>query len=1009
MHSLAKVSLLIASVLAIPTLSSAQTAAGIAGVVKDDSGAVLPGVTVEAASPVLIERVRTVTTDSTGQYRIINLPPGTYTVTFTLAGFNIVKREGIQLTGSFVATANADMKVGGIEETITVTGETPVVDTHSVTREQVLNKEVIDAVPSGRSDKNLSVLVLGVVGDRGNNMNQDVGGSAGAIGGDLIAHGSRGDDTRTMTMGTNVGVLTRGGQNSGAIPNMGAFQEVAVAISGISAEYATGGVMINMIPRDGGNTFRGSVFTAYAGSSMSSSNLTDALTTAGLKQPNSLNRNVDFNPAFGGPIKKDRTWFWLAYRYFDNSQNVSGILDNLNAGNPNAFTYVPDPNSKPSAELKTFDGHMRVLQQIGSKNKIGFTYNPQHRQDFPQNLSPLTSPEATSYFNFWSRNLQANFNSTITNRLLLEVGYFNRHELFPNYPTVGIQNAALNPILEQSSNLTYRGLLTQGYTLFTTQNYKTTLSYVTGAHDFKVGMNLANGENTVWSHLIVNNPVSFQYNNSIPNRITQSALEINPTNSLQDLDADLGIYAQDKWTVGRLSASYGLRFDFFRTSFPARTIGPAQLAPNRNVVFPDSGPIMNWKDLSPRVGVIYDLFGDGKTAIRVSVNRYLLGYTFNLGSSQIGAAGVSVNPQSFLNTSAARAWTDANNNRAPDCDLTNLGTQDLRSQGGDFCGALPANFGTAVPSFSIDPSTLSGFDHRGYTWEFATGIQREILPRVSVDVGYYRRIYGNLVVTDNLALAASDYSLFNLTVPSDPRLPGGGGYTVTGIADVDPAKFSLPANNFVTFADNYGKAYEHWDGIDVSMNARTRIGLTLQGGFSSGRRVTDYCAVQQQAPETGFAAVENAGTATWTPQQYCHQDYGWTTQIKGIGVYTIPRADVQVSGAFQSLPGRQIFANWTVPNATAAAALGRSLAGNAPNISVQIEPYGIYGERVNQLDLRFQKVFRLASRRLSAGLDLYNALNSSVVLVQSSQFATWQVPQTIIQGRIAKVSVQVDF
>ena len=273
MRRLVKVGAVLSCLVLLPAAVFAQ--AGIAGNVKDSSGAVLPGVTVEAASPALIEKTRSVVTDGGGNYKIENIRPGTYSVTFTLPGFNTVKREGIELAGSFVATVNADMKVGAIEETITVTGETPIVDIQSTARQQVLNKDVIEAIPTGRSYSALGVLLPGV-----NNSEKDVGGQNGGGMATLTVHGSAGGDQRVLQNGLNVMTLQTGGGNiGGMIPNQSGAQEVAVDTDAASAERQTGGVAINYIQRDGGNTFKSYSFFTYSNENLVSDNLTDRIKT----------------------------------------------------------------------------------------------------------------------------------------------------------------------------------------------------------------------------------------------------------------------------------------------------------------------------------------------------------------------------------------------------------------------------------------------------------------------------------------------------------------------------------------------------------------------------------------------------------------------------------------------------------------------------------------------------------------------------------------------------------
>ena len=217
-----------------------------------------------------------------------------------------------------------------------------------------------------------------------------------------------------------------------------------------------------------------------------------------------------------------------------------------------------------------------------------------------------------------------------------------------------------------------------------------------------------------------------------------------------------------------------------------------------------------------------------------------------------------------------------------------------------------------------------------------------------MDAGYFRRWYGNFGVTDNLNLAAADFNTFSITAPADPRLPDGGAYTVSGFYDVNPAKVSLPQNNYYTLASNYGEQIQHWNGFDVTINARMRRGFTVQGGVSSGRQETNNCAVIAGLPEAALLTAP-----------YCSQKDNFLTDGKLIGSYEVPKIDVAVSALFYSRPGPAISANRVFPSAEIAPSLGRPLAGNAPNVTVNmVKPGTIYGDRRNQLDLRLTKNFK---------------------------------------------------
>ncbi|HKF70048.1 MAG TPA: carboxypeptidase-like regulatory domain-containing protein, partial [Vicinamibacterales bacterium] len=273
------VSLAFAVLLLAPAAAYAQ--ASIAGVVKDASGAVLPGVTVEVASPALIEKTRSTVSDGSGLYQVISLPPGTYSVTFALQGFSTYKRDGIELTGSFVATINADMKVGQVAETITVTGETPLVDVQSAAVQKVVTKEVVDAIPTGRLGINLAALqpgiILGAAGGVGvansNSLStQDVGGTAGDSFTDLAIHGGKPAEQRQTIGGVSAATTIRFGESLSSSPSFTAMQEMSLNTSGADASMTGGGVQMNYVPRDGGNTFKGLMFASGATGGMQGNN-----------------------------------------------------------------------------------------------------------------------------------------------------------------------------------------------------------------------------------------------------------------------------------------------------------------------------------------------------------------------------------------------------------------------------------------------------------------------------------------------------------------------------------------------------------------------------------------------------------------------------------------------------------------------------------------------------------------------------------------------------------------
>jgi hypothetical protein len=967
-----------------PTLVFAQ--ASITGVVRDTSGGVLPGVTVEAASPALIEKVRSVVSDGTGQYRIENLRPGAYTVTFTLPGFATVRREGIELTGSFTATVNADLRVGGLEETLTVTGEAPVVDVQSTTRQRVITQEILDSIPTDRGALAVGVLIPGVNFNR-----QNVGGVEaqwGRLSGSLSVSG--GGSAGTTLNGILMNTLASGAATTTVRMNPAATQEVTIDTAAVSAELDGGGVRVNYVPKDGGNAFTSTLIGSFSNKSLQSSNFTQDLKDRGLGTPNALDRMWDVNPGFGGPIQQDRLWFYGGARYNWASQYVAGLFYNRNENNPNAWTYDPDPSRPVINNARNPDLQGRLTWQATPKNKIGIlAYHTSFC--FCPLADAVSSVEAGSSAEYpFLRYLQADWTSPFTSRLLFEVGtvYYTAESNQLSWPhdrvTTRPQHTApqFNPVMigvqEQSTGLNYRG---PGAQRILPQHFmaaRATVSYITGAHVIKIGMNERIGSLTFYG--FDHQPLSYRFNNGVPNQITQRA---QPFTRRANMDHDLGIFVQNKWTVERLTLSYGARYDYKANSFPEQHVGPALLAPGRDITFPAQKNIA-YHDLSPKAGASYDVFGTGKTAVKATLNRYVA--VVGIDSTFGGDA----NPVNNLITSTTRSWTDANRDFVPNCDLTS-------PLANGECGAMAnAAFGSTRLGATYDPDLLRGWFTNRYNWEFSAGVQQELSPRVSADINYYRRWHGNFPTTDNLAVSPADHDPFSITAPLDSRLPGGGGYVISGLYDLKPEKFGVPTQNFVTRADNYGKRVEYWQGGDVSINARPSPGLFLQGGLSTGRTVTDECEIR--------AKLDNPSLL------YCRVVTPFLTELKFLGSYTIPRIDVQFSGTLQSRPGPEILANYNATNAEVAPSLGRNLAGGARNVTVNlVAPGTMYGDRMNQLDLRVAKILRFGRTSTRINLDFYNALNTDAVLTQNNNFGAWQRPTLILPARFAKLGVQFDF
>lgn len=979
-----------ASVLVCPSAAFAQ--ASIAGVVRDPSQAVLPGVTVEAASPALIEKARSVVTDATGQYRIVDLRPGTYTVTFTLAGFSVVQRQGVVLTGDATFQVNAELRVGALEETITVTGEAPVVDVSNVRSQTVLDQELLANLPATRNYQSLQLLTVGVTIPANQ---QDVGGTRGNLA-FFAAHGGHVRDSDVLVEGMSITDTQQNGGRSMYVPSPGESAEVTITTSGGLGEARRGGTFVNMVPKEGGNTFSGNLFLTGASEAMQSrANITDELLARGFGAPGALRSVWDYEGIFGGPIFRDRLWFLSKVRYngFDNW--TPGLWRNLNEGDATKWTYEPDLTFPASSDKYWLGASTRLTWQATRRNKFAVYYEDQ----LTCSNCGRGATEASGVSYSHPNNLgQTSWSSPVNNRVLLEAG-FSFHQLrwgvnkpHPDRPST----RGLIRVQEQAGirpGLSYRALGDIRSNWIGNHTWRASMSYVSGSHAIKFGLD--GGFFELSQETDTEKRIEYRLRNGVPNQLTMQAYPIDYRDRLHEL----GLYAQDQWVVGRLTLGGGIRYDHFRSNFPAFSLGPSTFLPTQ-LTFP-AVDLASLHDVVGRMSAAYDVFGDGRTAIKMAFGKYMI--TQASHNSDLG--GLSAVGNRIASTTN-RAWTDANRDFVPDCDL-------LNPVANGECGPWAnRNFGRAVVDTRIDPAVARGWGVRPYNWNFDLGIQREIVRGVSTSVTYFRRWFGNHLVTDNRALTPADYTFYDLPLPADPRLPISG--TVRGFFDVVPAKFGV-FDNLVTSAQQYGGITQNWNGVDVTVNARFQ-GLSVQGGTSTGRAHKDACAVAQRVPSSLLHAYESSGVGTpgrAVPMGYCKMTETLHTQVKFIGAYTIPRIDVQLSANMQFLPGRERAANYQAPNAVIAPLLGRNISGNQANISLQLlPPQTYYDDRINLLDARIGKILRFAGRRAQISLDLFNVLNSSAVLDANSTYnptGTWEIPTGIPGGRLMKITGQLDF
>src|SRR5262245_6023527 len=486
----------------------------IAGIVKDASGAVMPGVSVEATSPVLIEKSRTVVTDGTGQYRIVDLKPGIYSVTFTLSGFATVKREEIELTGAGVTTINADLRVGSVAETVTVSGVTPVVDVQTSTkREVVLPSSVLAEVPATRTYGNVLAMVPAVQSlTLDVNSTQSMTGTATNF--FFTSRGGRGNEGTVQVDGMNVGSAFGGGGVSSFAYDFVNAQEVQVTVAGGMGESDRGGPAFNIIPKTGGNNYSGSAFFSNAGKWSQGSNLDDDLRRVGITEPPGLIKNWDTNLAIRGPLKRDRLWFFNNLRSYGTHQDIPNLYANANALDATKWNYLKDPNVKArSAGAKKIEP-IRLTSQLAPRSKVGFYWEYQANctgsalvnggeqcrargDNWIALGTPTRSPESDNMWPEREKITQATWTSPATNKVLFEAGFSSFSSKWGGYVPPG-SSTGLVAVTEQSTaagvpvpNFTYRGWSSAASNNQQHNIWRASMAYVTGAHSFKVGYQAA--------------------------------------------------------------------------------------------------------------------------------------------------------------------------------------------------------------------------------------------------------------------------------------------------------------------------------------------------------------------------------------------------------------------------------------------------------------------------------------------------------------------------------------
>jgi hypothetical protein len=906
----------------IANTAFAQSA--IAGVVRDSSGGVLPGVAVEASSSALIEGTRTAVTDGTGQYKIEDLRPGTYTMLFTLTGFRPVRREGITLPASFTATVNAELAVGALEEALTVTGEAPLVDTRSSVSQTVMNREVRDTIPTGKDPFAVGQLIAGVT-----TATPDVGGTQIMQQPTLQVHGSSNNDNVFMVDSVQIQHIGFGGNQTGFYFNDGLMEEISYQTSSLPAEAPVGGVQINMIPHDGGNIFHGSAFATAANSGMQSNNLTPDLVQLGFKVQNRVRDIYDINATLGGPVLRDRLWFFTTFRRW-SSNNYLG----------NTFTAT---GAQAIDDQRLTDAAVRLTYQANRNNKFSVHYDRgwKWRGHRPNNwvTASINEPESDVVQTNWLNYIgEAKWTSTMTTRLLAEASVFTLPVNYNLSPEPGAAPGVLSTY-DQIKSVFY-GVTPRGdYDTARMYTYSGSLSYVTGAHSLKVGTQVRTG----WSQeqFYSRGDVLQVLSNGVPNSVRL----INTPSGHKESGVNTGIYVQDSWRLGRWTFNPGVRYERFVMSIPAQSSPAGTWAPARD--FPAQDGIVNWNTVSPRLGLSWDVFGDGETAIKGGVSRYdrLEGVTI-------------IQPLNQRNIAFQTCpWSD------PDGDLI--------AQYNEI--NLSRCTGSLVPSLGYVDANL----RRPHQWEYTAMVQRQVGRSTSISVGYYGRRFSDLYSTVNAAVPPSAYTPVTIANPltNQPLV----------VYNQDPTTRTAVKNVLTTIPD----LRQTYNGVEFQVNTRLSRAAVF-GGLTIGRDDGDQTGSDLNNPNN---LINNRGAI----------GYDSTYQVRAGFSYRLPY-DVQLSGSIREATGLPQGRTYVVTTS-----IVPGLTQVTQN--VQAAPMGDYRYPwQNLVDLRLVKIFRTGSSRIEPTIDLYNIFdNNAVTSAVTTIGPSLGRPSAIVMGRLLRVGAHVTF
>ncbi len=926
----------------------ASTTGTIQGRVADSSGAMLPGVTVTATSPSMIG-TQTQVTNENGAYRFPAVPPGAYELTFELTGFSTVKRGDVNVSLGFTANVNAELKVAMLQETVTVTGASPVIDTSATRVQQNFKLEQLNSIPNGRDMWALLAATPGVIMS-----NIDVGGNRAGTQTGYRAYGLSGQ-VRTSVEGINT---TEGTGGAGFYYDYGSFEEVFLGVAGQGAEAATPGVQSNFLGKSGGNRFSGDYYTDFYNNSFQGENLTDLYTKPtsqggyGFRpHSNEMDHYYDVNFNVGGPIKRDKAWWNFSWR-----RQFNAVQQPLFTFSKTFDTWNQNPSAK-------------VTYQLNQKNKI-VGYYQWNMKEQPNRL-PLggytyTNPGQTVAQKSPSWVYKGEWNGTLSDRLYIEARWGDFGYYDPRLP-----NSNDDYFWRDTTLLTLTGTHAASQT---DRDRKQTTGAATyfldtkhGSHTFKIGGEIY--QETQWSGRLQNvgGNIEHIYSNGVASQVvfgvpTATCIcgrrasddgQLLVVNKLDQQD----FFVNDTWALGRVTINGGLRWDRYKGWMPenrqlAYSIGPVTVPAQ---TFPATD-FYTWNNFGPRIGVTYDLAGDGKTVLKFSYGLFW----HNPGPDVSANANPNQN-----NKSVTYSWTDRNG--------------DKRWQPGEE-GANPTATslaGTVV----LDPKITEPYSH-----DVTAYLERSISSTIGTRIGFIYKTEDNLIAQYNPGRPISAY-----TVPYTIVDPGVDGVTGTaddgtlrllGVPNTADVNTRFPLTNVTQNTPRFSR----YKTIEASMNRRMANKWSAQVG-GSYTMAHDFPGAYPNSPNGAF----DEDTTRW--------------DFKLSGTYEAP-GRVRFSPLVRHQAGAN-FARQISVGAAAATAAGAIFSG-----TVNVEPLkSNRQDNITVIDLRVDRGVTLAKNvKATAFLDLFNITNTNAAESRTiTTGAAYLRPTSVLAPRTARIGVRVAF